>query len=73
MMIWNDIARAVFPDASETELGVVIWECTGFPSFWKTDNPAKEMYHQLREARWRMQNGLPNLTEEEWAEFQDTV
>jgi hypothetical protein len=31
-----DIARAVFPNASDGELNYIIWNHTGFPCFWST-------------------------------------
>jgi hypothetical protein len=31
---WLDLVREVFPDATDEEAGTLLWEQTGFPSFW---------------------------------------
>lgn len=33
--------HSVFPDASEDEVMSLLWERTGFPAFWRTDDPAE--------------------------------
>ena len=35
--------------ASNYFLECVIWERTGYPTFWRTDDPQKEFEMQLRE------------------------
>lgn len=31
---WLDIVREVFPEATDDEAGYLLWNETGFPSFW---------------------------------------
>ena len=31
---WGDLVREYFPDASDEEVGFILWEKTGFPVFW---------------------------------------
>lgn len=45
-----EAARILMPDASDEELESIIWGATGFPAFWRTDNPAAELVAQLRVA-----------------------
>jgi len=48
-----DIAREYFPDEDEDFLSFVIWEHTGFPSFWNIpedgENPDECLRKQLKE------------------------
>ena len=67
-----EIARAVFPDEPDNILEGLIWEYTGFPCFWHTDNPVKEMSHQLRQFRWKSKNGKPVGIDEQWEAFKKT-
>lgn len=34
---WLSVAREYFPDADDAMLDYIIWNRTGFPSFWDTD------------------------------------
>ena len=45
----GDIVREYFPDADEKFIEYVIWTYTGYPAFWRTDNPEAEMRQQLQE------------------------
>lgn len=31
---WVELVREVFPDATDDEADYILWEHTGFPSFW---------------------------------------
>ena len=44
----HDIVRAAIPSADEDLCAHIILGRTGFPSFWKTDNPAREIYQAAR-------------------------
>ena len=36
----------------------ILWGCTGFPSFFRTDNPVKEMAYSLRHAKRSLKRGF---------------
>jgi hypothetical protein len=42
-----DIAREYFPDYDDCGLDYVIWEHTGYPSFWHGDDIEAEFRSQL--------------------------
>lgn len=48
-----EVVREYFPDASDEEIDWIVWEQTGFPSFWnipKDGNTPEECFRkQLRE------------------------
>ncbi len=48
----HDIVRAAIPSADEDLCAHIIWGRTGFPMFWKTNNPAREIYQAARRF-WR--------------------
>lgn len=52
-----DIVREFFPDATVEEADGILWEYTGFPSFWTTGDPVAEMRAQL--ARLAETRGRP--------------
>ena len=43
-----DIVRGAIPEVSQDEYDFILWNRTGFPQFWKTDNPAREIYESAR-------------------------
>lgn len=53
-LTWLDIARrvAVFVGVTATndQLDYLLWEYTGFPGFWRSDNPVNECGAQLAAA-----------------------
>ena len=53
----GDIVREYFPDADDEFIEYVIWTHTGYPSFWKTDNPEAEMRQQLQEFKEKISGG----------------
>jgi hypothetical protein len=54
----RDIAREYFPDATDEECEYLIWERTGYPSFWDIPKdgltPAECFRKQLRDAQNKM-------------------
>ena len=48
MTTFRDLARRVYPDASDEECDYLLWERTGFPAFWRTGNPTRDIAHSLR-------------------------
>ena len=42
-----EIAQEIFPDYDRCGLEYVIWEHTGYPSFWATDDIEAEFRRQL--------------------------
>ena len=52
-----DIARAALPGWSDSDLDAVLWNCTGFPGFFRTRNPAKEIYYDLAHYRRMLRAG----------------
>jgi hypothetical protein len=60
-----EIARGVFPDPRLPDdfLEYLIWNETGYPCFWMTDNPYTEMQNQLQDYRNQWDQCL---TTEEW-------
>lgn len=48
---WGDLVREVFPDASNADADFLLWEHTGFPGFWRTDDPVAECRAQLEQFR----------------------
>lgn len=53
-----DIIRGVFPDISEDEAGMLLWHRTGFPAFWRTDNPAQEIRDAMLAWKCAQENGI---------------
>lgn len=53
---WNDLVRQVFPNATDDTCDYMLWEHTGFPSFWSTDDHIACCLGQLEEAK-AMLNG----------------
>ncbi len=45
-----DLAKEIFSDSSKEELNLIIWNMTGYPSFFKGD-PIIEFERQLKEAK----------------------
>ena len=46
------------PDLPDEEADAVLWGCTGFPVFFRTNNPVKEMAYQLRHAKRSLKRGF---------------
>ncbi len=45
-----EVVRKAIPDADDDLCSFIVWGRTGFPAFWKTDNPACEIFEAAR--RW---------------------
>ena len=50
-LTWLDIVREVFPGVSDDQADALLWNRTGFPGFWETDDPVKECRDQLIQFR----------------------
>lgn len=44
----RDLVRKVFPEAADDECGWLLWNKTGYPAFWATGNPRRDILHSLR-------------------------
>jgi|GEM_PF-3320421 len=53
----RDIVRAVLPNVSDREADGILWNHTGFPSFWAGD-PAKTCYKQVHRYARLVKHGL---------------
>jgi hypothetical protein len=53
----HEVVRRVFPDASNDECGHLLWNNTGYPSFWATGNPERDILHSLRTLKRNMARG----------------
>lgn len=65
-----DIAREIFPNKTESFLDYVIWNETGFPSFWNIpedgETPEACLRKQLNDLKNRIaKNNAPLLPESE--------
>ena len=52
---YGDLVREYFPNATDEECEFILWERTGFPSFWDIpedgNTPEECLRKQLQEAR----------------------
>ena len=55
-----EFVKTIFEDSGMPDdiAGAILWGCTGFPSFFCTDNPTKEMAYSLRHAKRSMKRGF---------------
>lgn len=55
-----EFVRTLFeePEMPDDIADAILWGCTGFPSFFRTDNPIKEMAYSLRHAKRSMKRGF---------------
>jgi len=44
-----EVAREYFPDASDDELGHILWEFTGFPCFFHDDTELREQLQRHKD------------------------
>lgn len=42
------IVREFHPDATDDQVLKILWEYTGYPSFWRSGNPGLECRQQLK-------------------------
>ncbi len=57
---WNDLVREVFPDATDDEAGFILFEFTGFPSFWRIpEDGATPRECCLKQLRHLKEHGPP--------------
>lgn len=47
---WLDLVREYFPQATDAEADMLLWEHTGYPDFWQGD-PVECCRRQLAELR----------------------
>jgi len=56
-MTWADVVREYFPGATADEVDFILWEKTGFPSFWNIgidgSTPEQCLRRQLQELKDR--------------------
>lgn len=55
----HDVVRMVYPGASDEECGHLLWNSTGYPSFWRTGNPRRDILNSLRALRRAERRGHP--------------
>lgn len=48
MLTLLEIVREYIPDASEEEVDFILWEFTGYPSFWNIPKDGKTVEQCLR-------------------------
>lgn len=53
----REIVRKAIPDADDDLCEHIIWARTGFPAFWKTDNPEREIFEAARRFSRAVANG----------------
>lgn len=46
---FGKIVREYFPDANNDEVDFILWEKTGYPCFWETDDVEACLRKQLQE------------------------
>jgi hypothetical protein len=46
------------PDMSDAAADSLLWGCTGFPGFFRTDDPVREMAYSLRHAKRSLARGF---------------
>ena len=56
-MTWIELVREYFPNVSEDKAEYILWNETGFPSFWRGD-PEQSCREQLEDFRKRSQSSL---------------
>ena len=56
-MTIGEIVKFVFGEINEDDMETVIFGCTGYPSFWRTDYPMKEFYYSLHHAKRSIKKG----------------
>ena len=50
----SDVIREVWPKATDDECDFLLWEFTGWPSFWHTDYPDDEIRECMRKLKRTM-------------------
>ncbi len=48
-LTFGEVVREYFPDASDDDVDYILWEKTGYPSFWETDDTEACLRKQLQE------------------------
>ncbi len=56
-MTLADIVIFVFGKMNEDDMECIIFGCTGYPSFWRTDSPMREFYYSLKHAKRSLKKG----------------
>ena len=57
-MMPYEVIRNAIPDAPDGVCEHILWGRTGFPGFWHTDNPAKEIYRAAHGYQRACTNGI---------------
>lgn len=47
----GEIVKEYFPDADDTLINFILWNCTGYPSFWEDRDIEKSLRKQLQDAK----------------------
>jgi hypothetical protein len=53
------LVRSVFPDADDAEAHYLLWNRTGWPCFWRTKRPRREIVQSLRAYKRLLDAGKP--------------
>ena len=61
---FGEVVREYFPDASNDEIDFILWETTGYPSFWETDDVEACLRKQLREFKASL-NEIPTKSKKQ--------
>ena len=56
----TDFVRKIFnePNMPDDTADSILWGCTGWPHFFRTNNPVKEMVYDLRHAKRAFKRGF---------------
>ena len=50
-LTFGQVVREYFPDASDENIDSILWEKTGYPCFWETDDTEACLRKQLQELK----------------------
>ena len=48
-LTFSELVREYFPNATQDEVDYILWEYTGFPCFWETNDTEACLRKQLQE------------------------
>lgn len=55
---FEEVVREYFPGATDGQVDFILWEKTGFPSFWETDDTEACLRKQLQGFRESVVKGV---------------
>ena len=60
---FGEVVREYFPEATNADIDYILWEKTGFPCFWKTEDTEACLREQLAEfkAEIEVKENIPHL------------